>query len=198
MAGRGRMMLAGAWLFVAALWCGMLAFFGAFGARTVLSTAPSRDAAGAVNRALLDGLDAVSLGAVALLLAGAVVWNRVRPWSPRARGLGLRLLAVAAVAAIASRYVITPEMMALRDRMGPIDLVAKTDPLRQEWGRLHGLSALTLVVRLLAAIGSFAAAFSQLGPQTASRSHRGEAGPASARNGGNTVVFPPEPPSPLA
>ena len=115
---RGRTVLAGAWLFVAALWCGMLAFFGAFGARTVLLTAPSRHAAGAVNRALLDGLDAVSLGAVALLLVGVVVWNRARPWSPRARGLGLRLLAIAAVAAIASLYVITPEMMALRDRMG--------------------------------------------------------------------------------
>ncbi len=53
-------------------------------------------------------------------------------------------------------------MMALRDRMGAIDLVAKTDPLRQEWGRLHGLSSLTLVVRLGAAIGAFVAAFSQL------------------------------------
>ncbi len=85
---RGRMVLAGAWLFVAALWCGMLAFFGAFGARTVLSTAPSRHAAGAVNRALLDGLDAVSLGAVALLLVGVVVWNRARPWSPARAGSG--------------------------------------------------------------------------------------------------------------
>jgi len=104
----------------------------------------------------------VSLGAVSLLLVGIVVWNRARPWSPRARGLGLRLLAIAAVAAIASLYVITPEMMALRDRMGSIDLAAKSDPLRQEWGRLHGLSSLTLVVRLLAAIGAFVAAFSQL------------------------------------
>ena len=33
-----------------ALWCGMLAFFGAFGARIVLETSPSRHAAGAVNR----------------------------------------------------------------------------------------------------------------------------------------------------
>jgi hypothetical protein len=66
------------------------------------------------------------------------------------------------VAAIASLYVITPEMMALRDKMGAIDLVAKTDPLRREWGRLHGLSSLTLGVRLLAAIGAFAVGFSQL------------------------------------
>ncbi|MEO8585023.1 MAG: DUF4149 domain-containing protein [Acidobacteriota bacterium] len=158
----GRTFLAGAWLFGAALWCGMLAFFGAFGARTVLLTAPSRHAAGAVNRALLDGLDAVSLGAVVLLVTGFLFWNRAGAWSPRARGLALRLLAVAAVAAIASLYVITPEMMALREKMGAIDLVEKSNPLRQEWGRLHGLSSLTLLVRLLAGIGVFAAGFSQV------------------------------------
>ncbi|HEX7613742.1 MAG TPA: DUF4149 domain-containing protein [Thermoanaerobaculia bacterium] len=163
MGPRSRTLLAGVWLFVAALWCGMLSFFGGFGARTVLLTAPSRHAAGAVNRALLDGLDAVSLGAVVLLVLGLVFWNRANAWSPRARGLVLRLLAVAAVAAIASLYVITPEMMGLRERMGAIDLALKTNPLRQEWGRLHGLSSLTLLVRLAAGIGVFAAGFSQLG-----------------------------------
>jgi hypothetical protein len=163
MGPRSRTLLAGVWLFVAALWCGMLSFFGGFGARTVLLTAPSRHAAGAVNRALLDGLDAMSLGAVVLLVLGLVFWNRANAWSPRARGLVLRLLAVAAVAAIASLYVITPEMMGLRERMGAIDLALKTNPLRQEWGRLHGLSSLTLLVRLAAGIGVFAAGFSQLG-----------------------------------
>ena len=44
MTGRGRASLAGAWLFAAALWSGMLAFFGVFGARTVLLTSPSRHA----------------------------------------------------------------------------------------------------------------------------------------------------------
>ena len=163
MTGRGRAFLAGAWLFAAALWCGMLAFFGVFGARTVLLTAPTRHAAGAVNRALLDGLDAASIGAVILLGFGLAFWNRAKAWTPRARGLALRLLAVAAVAAIASLFVITPEMMTLRDRMGAIDLVLKTNPVRQEWGRLHGLSSLTLLVRLAAGICVFAAGFSQLG-----------------------------------
>jgi hypothetical protein len=116
-----------------------------------------------VNRALLDGLDAASLGVAVALTLGLFLWNRARAWSPRARGLVLRLLAVAVVAAIASLYVITPEMMSLRDRMGAIDLVPKTDPLRQEWGRLHGLSSLTLLVRLAAGVGIFAAGFSQLG-----------------------------------
>jgi len=157
------MLLAGVWLFVTALWCGMLAFFGGFGARTVLLTAPSRHAAGAVNRALLDGLDAISLGVAIALVLGLVLLNRANTWSPRARGLALRLLAIAAVAAIASLYVITPEMMALRERMGAVDLALKTNPLRQEWGRLHGLSSLTLLVRLAAGIGVFAAGFTQLG-----------------------------------
>jgi len=163
MTSRGRTLLAGAWLFVAALWCGMLAFFGAFGARTVLLTSPSRHAAGAVNRALLDGLDAVSLGVAVVLTLGLVLWNRAGAWSRRSRGLALRLLAIAAVAAIASLYVITPEMMALRERMSSIDLAQKTNPLRQEWGRLHGLSSLTLLVRLAAGVGVFAAGFRQLG-----------------------------------
>ncbi len=147
---------------MAALWCGMLAFFGAFGARVVLETSPSRHAAGAVNAVLLDALDAASLGAAFLLGFLLVLWNRARPWTARARGYAVRFLAVAAVAAAASLFVVTPEMMERRARMGPIDLVPKEDALRKEWGRLHGVSSLTLLVRLAASAGVFAAGFSQI------------------------------------
>jgi len=140
----------------------MLAFFGAFGARVVLETSPSRHAAGAVNKVLLDVLDAASLGAVLLLLVALGLWNRARPWTARARGYALRFLVVAAVAAAASLFVVTPEMMERRERMGPIDLVSKDDPVRKAWGRLHGISSLTLLVRLAASAGVFAAGFSQL------------------------------------
>ena len=159
---RGTRALAAGFLFAAALWCGMLAFFGAFGARVVLETSPSRHAAGAVNKVLLDVLDAVSLGVSILLALGLVFWNRARPWTARARGYALRFLAVAAVAAVASLFVVTPEMMERRSRMGPIDLVAKDDPARVAWGRLHGVSSLTLLVRLVASAGLFAAGFTQL------------------------------------
>lgn len=161
MTGRARA-LAGGFLFVAALWCGMLAFFGAFGARVVLETSPSRHAAGAVNRVLLDVLDAASLGLALILGLGLVLWNRARPWSARARGYALRFLAIAAVAAAASLFVVTPEMMERRAKMGPIDLVPREDPVRRAWGRLHGVSSLTLLVRLAATAGVFAAGFSQL------------------------------------
>jgi hypothetical protein len=159
--GRARA-IAGGFLFVAALWCGMLAFFGAFGARVVLDTSPSRYAAGAVNAVLLDVLDAASLAAALLLGLLLVLWNRARPWTVRARGYALRFLAVAAVAAAASLFVVTPEMMERRAKMGPIDLVSKEDAARVAWGRLHGVSALTLLVRLAASAGVFVAGFSQI------------------------------------
>ena len=161
MTGRSRALAEG-FLFVAALWCGMLAFFGAFGARVVLVTSPSRHAAGAVNAVLLDVLDAASLGAALLLGLLLVLWNRARPWTARARGYALRFLLIAAVAAAASLFVVTPEMMERRARMGPIDLLPKDDAARVAWGRLHGVSALTLLVRLAASAGVFAAGFSQL------------------------------------
>jgi hypothetical protein len=154
--------LAGGFLFLAALWCGMLAFFGAFGARIVLDASPSRHAAGAVNKALLDALDAASLGAALLLGLGLVLWNRARPWTARARGYAVRFLAIAAVAGAASFFVVTPEMMERRAKMGPIDLVQKDDAARVAWGRLHGVSSLTLLVRLAASAGVFAAGFSQI------------------------------------
>ncbi len=159
---RGIRALAGTFLFVAALWCGMLAFFGAFGARIVLETSPSRGAGGAVNGALLDVLDAASLGAAVLLGIGLLAWNRARPWTGRARGYTVRLIAIGAVAAAASLFVVTPEMIERRARMGPIELVPKTDPVRIAWGRLHGVSSVTLLVRLAAAAGIFVAGFSQL------------------------------------
>lgn len=161
MTGRLRA-LAGAFLFLAALWSGALVFFGAFGARVVLETSPSRHAAGAVNRVLLDVLDAASLGAALLLSLGLLAWDRARPWTARARGYAVRGLAIAAVAAATSLWVVTPEMMERRSRMGPIDLVPKEDPVRQAWGRLHGVSSVTLLVRILASAGVFAAGFSQL------------------------------------
>jgi len=156
--------LFGLYLFLAGLWAGALAFF-AGGAGIVLRAAPTRADGGAVNRALLDALDAGSLAIAVLLLALAAVLNRSRPWSPTSRALSLRLLALAAVAAFVSLYLITPELVALRARAGPLfEALPVSDPLRRAWGRLHGLSLLTLLVRLVSAAAVFALGFRQVGP----------------------------------
>jgi hypothetical protein len=69
-----------------------------------------------------------------------------------------------------------------------IDLVPKSDPLRHEWGRLHGLSSTALLVRILSALALFGFGASQLMPRPAfaalPRPHDGHDGQG------------PEPPSP--
>lgn len=164
-------LLPGLFLFLAALWAGALAFFAA-AAGIVLRTAPSRADGGVVNRALLDVLDVASLFLAALLLVLVFVVDGSRTWGRAARGLAIRLLLVAAVAAFVSLYLITPEMVALRAKAGALfDALPAADPLRRAWSRLHALSSLTLLVRLIAAAGVFPIAFRQLagrgGPERA-------------------------------
>ncbi|MBK6404013.1 MAG: hypothetical protein IPF66_02655 [Holophagales bacterium] len=70
--------------------------------------------------------------------------------------MALRLLVVVAAAAFASHEVITPQMMALRDRLPTlVELLPGADPARKEWGRLHAFSAAVLLVRLLASTALF-------------------------------------------
>jgi len=159
--------LFGIYLFLAALWTGTLLFF-ALGAGIVLRMSPTRADGGTVNRALLDVVDVASLAAVGALFALAVGLDRARPWGPTARGLTLRLLAIAAVAAFVSLYLVTPEMVSLRQKAGAaFDLLPAGDPVRRAWGRLHGLSSLTLVVRLLCGTAVFFLGFSQAGKEAA-------------------------------
>lgn len=130
---------------------GALVFF-AGTAGTVLRDSPSRHAGGAVNRALLDVLDVSSYAAAALAFLLVLLLDRVEPLEKVQKGLALRLLAVVAAAAFASHEVITPQMMALRDRLPTIiDLLPATDPGRGEWGRLHAFSSGVLLVRILSA-----------------------------------------------
>jgi hypothetical protein len=153
----------GAWLFLSALWTGALLFFGG-AAGIVLRVSPTRADGGQVNRALLDLLDVGSLAAAGLLLALFFLSDRGRPWSRVARGAALRLLAIGAVAAFVSLYLVTPEMVSLRQKAGPaFEQLVASDPVRRAWGRLHGLSALTLLVRIVCAAAAFFVGFSQAG-----------------------------------
>ena len=151
--------LAGLYLFLAGLWAGALSFF-AFGAGIVLKTAPTRADGGVVNRALLDAVDVASLVLAGALLVLLSLLSRRGGWGGTSRALALRLLALGAVAAFVSLYLITPEMVALRSKAGPLfDSLPAADPLRRAWGRLHALSSLTLVVRIVSAAAAFALGF---------------------------------------
>jgi multisubunit Na+/H+ antiporter MnhB subunit len=151
--------LHGLYLFLTGLWGGVLLAF-TLGAGLVLRSAPSRQVGGIVNRALLDALDVLSYVAVGLLFALFLALRRREDWPKLTRILTPRLLVLMGVATIASHLLVTPEMVSLRDRMVvAVDLVPKEDPLRREWGRLHGISSLLLLGRLLGVANLFALGF---------------------------------------
>jgi len=163
-------LLTGTYLFAAALWCGLLLAF-AGGAGIVLHASPTRAAGGAVNRALLDAADEASYVAVGILAVLFFALDRGGAFDKLGRGFTLRLLLVAAAATVVSHLLVTPEMLALRDRAGAaFDLLPKTDPLRRDWGRLHGLSVLALLLRIVCAGGLFALGFRATRPQPAAGS----------------------------
>lgn len=145
-------------LLLSGLWAGALLAFAA-GAGIVLSTSPSRNAGGEVNRALLDALDTASWVLGGLLLLAALVLSRDEETPRRARGLLPRLVLFAVAVTAASHLFVTPTMVSLRDRMPvALELVPKDDPVRRAWGRLHGVSSLALLSRVAAALGVFALA----------------------------------------
>lgn len=149
-------------LLLSALWAGALLAF-ALGAGLVLATAPSRAAGGEVNRALLDALDGAGFVLGALLLAAAAVLaadGDDEETPPRSRRLLVHLVLFALAVTAVSRLVVTPRMVALRDLMPvAMELVPKDDPTRAAWGRLHGISSLSLLARVGAALAVFALAY---------------------------------------
>lgn len=147
--------LRAALLLVLGAYTGALLFF-AGTAGVVLRESPSRHAGGTVNASLLDVLDVASYAAAAAAFLLVLLLHRVEPLPKVQRGLALRLLAVVAAAAFASHEVITPQMMALRDRLPTVlDLLPAADPGRRAWGRLHAFSSGVLVVRALASAALF-------------------------------------------
>lgn len=127
----------------------LLAFAGAAG--VVLRESPSRYAGGNVNRALLDLLDVGSYAVAAAALLLVLLLDRAEPLAKVQKGMALRLLAVVAAAAFASHEVVTPQMLAIRDRLATaLDLLPPNDPARRSWGRLHAFSSGILLVRIVA------------------------------------------------
>jgi uncharacterized membrane protein len=149
-------------LVVLSLWIGGLAVLGFVAAPTIFSALETQDPAG--GRALaglvfgavfarfqtwawvLGGLLILLLGARALL-------------GPRPRRLGWRLWTIAGMLALSlyTAFGLAPRIDQIRrETSGSISSRPDTDPLKQEFGRLHGLSNVFMLVTLLGGIGLLA------------------------------------------
>lgn len=137
--------------FLAALWLGAAVFFTLAVAQSAFAVLPSRELAGAlVNRTLMI-LNYAGIAVGLILLASSIVnkekVNRLKLWIEQ----GLLLFLTAACAF--GQFVIGARLHHLREQIGrPIDEVAADDPLRIQFGELHGYSVLILAFAMIAAL----------------------------------------------
>ncbi len=146
-------------LVILAMWVGGLAVLGLVAAPAIFATLSAQDpAAGRTLAAMVFGAVfarfqyvALALGALlaAVLLVRALL-------GPRPRRLAWRLWTVAGMVALgaASAFVIAPRIDRIRnDTPGTVAALPDTDPRKAEFGRLHGLSSMVMLVTIAAGVG---------------------------------------------
>jgi hypothetical protein len=148
-------------LVVLALWVGGLAVLGFVAAPAIFATLEAADPAGGralagrvfgdVLRAFQPWIWALGLAAFSLLIARSLI-------GPRPHKVALRLGAIVLMLALAGAgaFYITPRIDTLRDSTPqPIASLDDDDPRKSEFGRLHGLSSVLMLVTLVAGVGLF-------------------------------------------
>ena len=124
------------------LWLGSIFFFAAAVAPALFRTLSGADS-GAVVRELIPRIDAGGLLAGPLLIG--LAWAVEGRPSGRARVRAV-LWGTMAVLAAVSLTVVTPRLDRLRARAVPsISALPSDDPLRREFGALHGVSTLLML-----------------------------------------------------
>lgn len=144
-------------LFALALWVGGGAFTAFAVAPAVFQHAGARRVAGDVNAAIFRRLDRLILGCLFVLAAS----EGVEASTGLSTRDALRILFEGAMAtmALASMFVVSPRIRALRPHIDP-DKPPEEDPSpeRARFGRLHGASVMLLLGQLV--LGAFALALS--------------------------------------
>jgi hypothetical protein len=128
-----------------AAWLGAAVLIAAVVAPAAFAVLPTRTLAGALVGRVLPAL--FWSGMVVGIVVAAL--GQLSPTSLWRTGGALALVAACA----AAQLVIAPRIEALRVHVaGPLDLLDPSDPRRQAFGRLHGLSVAWMGVGMLAAL----------------------------------------------
>jgi len=146
-------------LVVLSLWIGGLAVLGFVAAPVIFRTLEAQDAAGgralaglvfgAVFARFQDWAWVLGAALIMLLATRALL-------GPRPRRLGWRLLTVVGMLALSlyTAFGIAPRIDRIRtDTAGSVSSLPDSDPRKQEFGLLHGLSNVIMLVTLLGGVG---------------------------------------------
>lgn len=138
------------------LWAGAALGFGIFSAPVFFHELPSRDLAGRIAGLIIGRLDWAAWAAFGLAgLSWAGRWasevkediiGPIRLWSSG--------LLVALLMCLASSFVVTPKVQAIRARINaPIESLAPDAPDRVAYNKAHSLSRNLFFLRILLAVG---------------------------------------------
>jgi hypothetical protein len=140
-------------LAVVAAWLGAVLFFGAAVAPAAVAVSPSPAEAGALVGRLLPVLfvSGIVVGLVLIVAAARLGTGRT---------LIRRSLAIAGVVMVATcglaQLWVAPEIARVRAGAGVLDSLPPDDPIRREFGRLHGMSVALLGIAWLGAVTAVA------------------------------------------
>ena len=151
-AGFGIQLLAFAEALLLALWIGGMVFFSFALAPSAFSALPSRHLAGMIVNSTLGKLEIIGLAIGSLLLLVQAASWRARSSEGRARIIRLSLIAVMTACAALSRFWVSAAMHDIRSRLGVIDELPVTDPLRVEFNDLHQYSVTLMGAAMAAGI----------------------------------------------
>jgi uncharacterized membrane protein len=133
-------------LFVFALWVGVMISIGYIVAPTLFVTLSDSQVAGMVAGTLfrIEGVMSLVLGAILIVLANLLVKRGLNAY----RNVRWYLLGIL-ICSVAIAFVLQPMMNALREEALSKGFPVMLSPLAQTFGRLHGLSSVFYLVESL-------------------------------------------------
>jgi hypothetical protein len=151
-AGFGVLTLAFAETLLLALWLGGMVFFSFAVAPSAFSALPTRQMAGMLVNSALGKIEIIGITIGSLLfLIQAATW-RARSSEGRSRIIRFSLIAMMTACAALSRFWVSKALHEIRARIGDIDELPLTDPLRVEFNDLHQYSVALMGAAMAAGV----------------------------------------------
>jgi hypothetical protein len=123
-------------IFALALWLGSFFFFAVVVAPTLFTVLPTRALAGQIVSRSLFGLHWVGIGSAVVYVLASILLGAFPSGTSLLHRRDLLLAAMLAIT-FYLHFSFEPRMVRLRDSMGVIDNVARNDPRRVEFDRMH-------------------------------------------------------------
>lgn len=145
--GLGHQLLAFAEVLLLGVWLGAMSFFSFAVPQSGFAVLPSRQLVGLLVTSTITKVEVLGL-----IIGGLLILIQLATWKTRgsARSARLILVGLMVLAAAASRFWITPEMVELRNAMGPVlENVPATDPAKMRFDQMHGYSVGSILIAML-------------------------------------------------